>query len=188
MNSFYGEIKMFGQSFAPRNWAYCAGQTLNIAQNTALYSLLGTIYGGDGRTTFGVPDLRGHAPMGAGTGPGLTPAVLGFHAYGAERIVLSVNEMPNHSHSLVATDGIADTGITANDLNGCILAQTKKSSGPVPQRNVPTYSSAIPSNNEIMYSYALSTYGASQAHENRQPFCVVNFCICLVGSDYPARN
>ena len=100
---FVGEIRMFAGNFAPRGWAFCDGQLLATSQNDALFSLLGTIYGGDGRTTFGLPDLRGRIPVHAGTGPGLSPRRLGAKA-GAEKVTLTVNELPSHTHDLVASN------------------------------------------------------------------------------------
>lgn len=92
-----GEITMFGGTFAPRSWAFCNGQLLPISNYTALFSIIGTIYGGDGRTTFGLPNLQGRAPRGQGTGPGLQPVAIG-QVGGAEEIALSINNLPNHSH------------------------------------------------------------------------------------------
>ena len=99
---FVGKIRMFAGNFAPRGWAFCDGQLLAVSQNDALFSLLGTIYGGDGRTTFGLPDLRGRIPIHAGTGPGLSPRSLGNKA-GTEIETLTVNQIPSHTHSWQAT-------------------------------------------------------------------------------------
>ena len=97
---FIAEIIMFGGNFAPRSWAFCDGQLLPISQNTALFSLLGTIYGGDGRTTFALPDLRGRVPMHQGNGPGLTPRNLGSKG-GEENVALNQQQMPSHTHAAV---------------------------------------------------------------------------------------
>ena len=98
---FIGEIRMFAGSFAPRGWALCDGQLLAVSQNDALFSLLGTIYGGDGRTTFGLPDMRGRIPIHFGSGPGLTPRTLG-NKFGSEHETLITNQLPSHSHTLQA--------------------------------------------------------------------------------------
>lgn len=94
-----GEIKFFGGNFAPRDWAFCDGQLLAISQNTALFSVLGTTYGGDGRSTFALPDMRGRSPVHAGRGPGLNPVALGQRG-GRENITLALNELPQHAHSI----------------------------------------------------------------------------------------
>src|SRR6266496_5051174 len=99
---FLGEIRIFAGNFAPRGWAVCNGQLLAISQNTALFSLLGTTYGGDGRTTFGLPNLQGRAPMHQGQGPGLTPRTLGEQA-GSQTVTLIANEMVSHNHAMVAS-------------------------------------------------------------------------------------
>ena len=114
---FVGEIRMFAGNFAPQGWAFCDGQLLSVNQNDALFSLLGTIYGGDGRTTFGLPDLRGRLPMHAGTGPGLSPQRMGSMG-GQENVTLTVNEMPAHSHSANAQSVTANS----NDPHGRMLA------------------------------------------------------------------
>ncbi|MEQ9567295.1 MAG: tail fiber protein, partial [Pseudomonadales bacterium] len=103
---FVGEIRMFAGNFAPRGWAYCDGQLLAVSQNDALFSLLGTIYGGDGRTTFGLPDMRGRIPLHAGTGPGLSPRRLGSKS-GSEKETLTVNQLASHSHGFNANTGLA---------------------------------------------------------------------------------
>src|SRR3712207_3315813 len=105
---FIGEIRMVGFNFAPRGWATCDGQLLSIAQNTALFSLLGTTYGGNGQTTFALPDLRGRAALHQGQGPGLTNRVIG-EASGTETVTLTTNQMPSHSHGVNANSGEAGT-------------------------------------------------------------------------------
>ncbi|MBD3756388.1 MAG: phage tail protein, partial [Gammaproteobacteria bacterium] len=104
---FVGEIRMFAGNFAPRGWAFCDGQLLAVSQNDALFSLLGTIYGGDGRTTFGLPDMRGRIPVHQGSGPGLSPRRLGSKS-GAETETLTVNQMPSHTHFFLADKNPAD--------------------------------------------------------------------------------
>jgi microcystin-dependent protein len=99
---FVGEIRMFAGNFAPRGWSFCNGQLMAISQNSALFSLIGTIYGGDGRTTFALPDLRGRVPLHAGEAPGLSHYALGQRG-GAEQVALSVEHLPNHNHALMAT-------------------------------------------------------------------------------------
>jgi microcystin-dependent protein len=114
---YVGEIRMFAGNFAPRGWAFCDGQLLAVAQNDALFSLLGTIYGGDGRTTFGLPDLRGRVPIHAGSGPGLSPRRLGEKG-GQEDVTLSLNELPQHDHMLIGSNTDASTDEPAGLMPG----------------------------------------------------------------------
>lgn len=167
---FVGEIRMFAGNFAPRGWAFCDGQLLAVSQNDALFSLLGTIYGGDGRTTFGLPDLRGRIPVHAGTGPGLSPR-LGSKA-GAENVTLTVNQLPSHSHPLQASTDVART--------------------PNPATNVPATSTVIDgyineAPSESMAPSAVGSVGGSRSHTNLMPFLCVHFIIALFGI-YPSRQ
>src|SRR3982750_2476369 len=113
---FLAEIIMFGGNFAPRGWAFCSGQILSIAQNTALFALLGTTYGGNGQTTFALPDLRGRAPIGTGQGPGLTNILLG-ELSGTQSVTLTSQQMPAHNHSVNASATVANT---ANPTGGSL--------------------------------------------------------------------
>ena len=166
---FIGEIKTFGFSFPPQGWAQCNGALLPIPQNTALFSLLGTIYGGDGETTFAIPDLRGRAPISAGTGPGLTPRSLGQRP-GSEAESLSEAHIPAHTHN-VARQCVDAAGNEASpkdhhpaqDASGFTL----------------DYSSAMP--DSTMAPETTEAAGGGQAHPNMQPSLVVNFSIALVG-------
>ena len=170
---FVGEIRMFAGNFAPRGWAFCDGQLLAVSQNDALFSLLGTIYGGDGRTTFGLPDLRGRIPIHAGNGPGLSPRQLGSKA-GNENVTLTVNQLPPHTHA----------------LNGSTAAGTAASpAGAVPSASttIDLYATADPVASDALASSALANAGGSQPHSNLMPFLCVNFIIALVGI-YPSRQ
>jgi microcystin-dependent protein len=167
---FVAEIRMFAGNFAPQGWAFCDGQLLAISQNDALFSLVGTIYGGDGRTTFGLPDCRGRIPVHAGTGPGLSPRVLGARA-GTEQETLTVNQMPSHSHQMQASPDLA--------------------SSPNPGTNVVSRSTAVDAYiNDTptvdLASTSILSVGGSQAHSNIQPFICINFIIALFGI-YPSR-
>lgn len=169
---FVGEIRMFAGNFAPRGWAFCDGQLLAVSQNDALFSLFGTIYGGDGRTTFGLPDMRGRIPIHAGQGPGLSPRRLGSKA-GAEKVTLTVNQLPSHSHTVNAVSTSAtETGPGANET----LAQSVGYDAYVPNQN-PT----------SMNAGNVSNIGGSQSHENEMPYLCVNFIVALFGI-YPSRH
>lgn len=168
---FVGEIRMFAGNFAPRGWAFCDGQLLAVSQNDALFSLLGTIYGGDGRTTFGLPDLRGRIPIHAGTGPGLSQRRLGAKS-GVEQVTLTANQLPSHTHTLQASTDLADQ--TAPQGN--VVAQTATLSL-YAQEPIDTNMSAA----------AITSVGGSRTHSNLQPFVCINFIIALLGI-YPSRN
>ena len=138
---FVGEIRMFAGNFAPRGWAFCDGQLLAVSQNDALFSLLGTIYGGDGRTTFGLPDLRGRVPIHAGSGPGLSPRRLGAKA-GAENVTLTVNQLPSHSHRLSGSANLASESRPEGNVLGSGLTQDLYRGG-----NPPPYKYELPGDN-----------------------------------------
>lgn len=174
MDPFVAEIRMFGCNFAPSGWALCNGQLLAISQNTALFSLLGTYYGGDGRTTFGLPNLQGMAAMSSGDGPGLSSRFLGEQG-GAEAITLLSTEMPFHTHIVNAKvdGGTADPG---DKLWGTVGTQ----------RPAPNFYATGPGNTS-MKGQALSLVGGNLPHNNLMPSLVVNFCIALQGV-FPPRS
>ena len=167
---FLAEIRIVGFDFAPRSWAFCDGQILPINQNQSLYSLLGTTYGGDGRTSFGLPELRGRAPMHAGSGPGLTARTLGARS-GEEIHTLSTAEMPAHSHGV--------TGRTADAT----------SADPGPAHALARVSSPLYGDTPTgeLAASSLTATGGGQAHENMQPYLALRFCIALQGL-FPSRN
>jgi microcystin-dependent protein len=166
---FIAEVRIFAGNFAPRNWALCNGQLLPIAQNTALFSLVGTTYGGDGRTNFGLPDLQGRAPMHPGHGPGLSTRQLG-ETGGSGDVTLSQAQLPAHTHALQASDQPATGGQPAGNLPSVTREDTYSSSGtPVPMR-----------------ADALAPTGGGQSHNNLQPFLALYFIIALAGI-YPSR-
>ena len=167
---FVGEIRMFAGSFAPRGWAFCDGQLLAVSQNDALFSLLGTIYGGDGRTTFGLPDLRGRIPIHAGTGLGLSPHRLGQKA-GTEQETITINQLPSHNHNLRAT---ADLATSANPASNTFARSVGDA-----------YTSDLTP--QTMNSDTISDIGGSRSHTNLMPFLCVNFIIALFGI-YPSRH
>ena len=168
---YVGEIRMFAGNFAPRDWAFCDGQLLAVSQNDALFSLLGTIYGGDGRTTFGLPDLRGRVPIHAGTGPGLSPRRLGAK-FGSEQETLTVNQLPSHTHSLGATDAIG----TDTSAEGDVIADAA---------GVDRFLEGDPTVD--LATSSMTSTGGSQSHTNVMPFTCVHFIIALFGI-YPSRT
>jgi microcystin-dependent protein len=176
---YIGEIIMFAGNFAPRGWALCNGQLLSIAQNSALFSILGTTYGGDGHTTFALPDLRGRVPMQPGAGPGLTPHSLG-ESSGSETVTLLSPQMPAHTHA-IAAGGNATSSLPASNLFGATTGQTGEGQ-PV---EVFGYAAGTPTT--MMSPQALSTAGGSQPHANMQPYLCVNFIIATEGI-FPPRD
>ncbi|MCB1584352.1 MAG: tail fiber protein [Marinicella sp.] len=169
---FIAEIRIFAGNFAPRGWAFCNGQLLPIAQNTALFSLIGTTYGGDGQSTTALPDLQGRAPMHPGRGPGLTDRRLGQRG-GTETVTLSEAQMPNHTHTLRATTNPA-------------TSHTPSSAGSL-SRSVGGYAYNNSMPNEPLIADAITQGGGSQAHNNMQPYIAINYIIALVGL-YPSRS
>ncbi len=168
---YIGEIKMFAGNFAPRGWALCDGQLLSISQYTALFSILGTTYGGDGRTTFALPDLRGRTPIHAGRGPGLSTRQLGQNG-GEENHTLTINEMPSHTHQLRGDSLIASTDSPLN-------ATPARNAGGIPSYGDP------PDVN--MSGNAIQSTGGGLPHNTMQPYLTVNFIIALEGI-FPPRN
>jgi microcystin-dependent protein len=172
MNPFVAEIRIFPFNFAPKGWAFCAGQILPLSQNTALFSLLGTTYGGDGKSTFALPNLQGSVPIHQGQGPGLSLYDLG-ESSGSQNVTLLLSEMPSHSHT-VSGD--------ATPLNAKQVSPSGNVPGaPVGQNLYGT------STNTTMNPQMLSVAGGSQPHNNMMPYLTLNFCIALQGV-YPARN
>lgn len=165
---FLGQIQPFGFSFAPRGWAKCDGSLIAISSFSALFSLLGTTYGGDGRTTFGLPDLRGRVSLHQGTGPGLTPRIIGAKS-GEESVFLTENEIPPHNHLLNGQSAKA----TGNELDKKVLASAEIYIDP-------------PVNTELA-SDSISFTGGGLAHNNVPPYLVINWCIALTGL-FPSRN
>ncbi|NVB39024.1 phage tail protein [Pseudenhygromyxa sp. WMMC2535] len=170
MEPFIGQIIIFAGNFAPRGWAMCHGQLLSISENTALFSILGTTYGGNGKTTFGLPDLRGRVPISAGDGPGLSVHTLGQKS-GAEQVTLSAANMPSHNHSLNVFSGDAKQSSASGNVLGD--AQTQ------------VYSSDSP--NATASEHAIANTGGSQPVSTMQPYLAINYIIALQGL-YPSRS
>jgi microcystin-dependent protein len=189
---FMGQIQAFGFPFNIVGWVPCDGRLLSIAENTALFTLVGTTYGGDGQSTFGVPDLRGRVPIGMGNGQGLSPRTIGQFA-GTESVTLLQSQMPTHSHVLTAT-------------GGNFMVSSQNGTAPAPSTTANTIGAAHdPANNNTNNAYnnilpditlntgagsasaTISVSGGSQPVENLEPFLVINYSLCTEGI-FPSRN
>lgn len=172
---FIGQIRMFAGNFAPRGHAFCNGQILSIAQNTALFSILGTTYGGNGTVNFALPDLRSRTPMHAGNGPGLTPRSLGENG-GVENVTLLSSQLPPHIHQPMGIGAVGGQNNPAGQTWGTIGTS---------RQPVPLYAPAPP--NAPMHPLALGMTGGNQPHNNMPPYLAINFIIGTQGI-FPARN
>lgn len=168
---FIAEIRIFAGTFAPLGWAFCNGQLLPIAQNTALFSLIGTTYGGDGRSTTALPNMAGRAAMHPGRGPGLTARRLGERG-GTETVSLSTSQMPSHSHSLLVSSIRADETAPSQNVTLGRASSLAYAGGQA---------------NSTMSDQTVSTAGGDQPHNNMQPLLAMNFIIALRGL-YPSRS
>jgi microcystin-dependent protein len=178
MEPFIGEVRLLPYSYAPKDWALCNGQLLPIRSNSALFSILGTMYGGNGTTTFGLPNLPGCVVVGAGQGSGLQNWTPGMQA-GADTVTLSANEMPAHNHSL---SGLNVVGTAGAPSSTAYLGQDRRGGA----GNVDFLAPSATTVDTSMDPQALTGSGGSQSHENRQPFLAVNYCIALYGI-FPSR-
>jgi microcystin-dependent protein len=165
---YVGEIRMFAGNFAPVGWMFCEGQQLPISENETLFQLIGTTYGGDGESTFNLPDLRGRIPLHQGQGPGLANYVLA-EVGGVEEVTLTINQIPAHSHPLTATNDTA----TQTNPGGQVPARFS-------QANIDPYLESTPPNVNLAAT-AITPVGGSQPHTNFQPYLCVNFIISLFG-------
>jgi microcystin-dependent protein len=177
--AFIGEIRCFAFNFAPYGWATCNGQILQISQNDALYSLLGTTFGGDGQNTFGLPNLQGQVPMHWGNGPGGFNTTIG-QVQGSASVTLTTAQMPAHTHSLTVAI-VPSGGVVERTPTPTAAAYISDSS---PARLFATAGATL---NAPFSGKALAQQGGSQPHENMQPYLAMTFCICLTGI-YPSRN
>lgn len=171
--AYIGEIRIFGGNFAPKDWALCDGQIINIASNSALYAILGDRYGGDGKTTFALPNLNGRAALHQGTGVGLTPRNVG-ESGGSATVTLLTTQMPSHNH--IATCN--NTQPSNNEPTGAIWTDQQG------KGSVPLYT---PQANKQMNLMTMDVAGGSQPHNNMQPYLGLNFIICLYG-DWPPKG
>jgi microcystin-dependent protein len=175
---FVAEVRIFPFNFAPKGWAFCFGQLLPISQNTALFSLLGTTYGGDGRSTFALPNLQGCSPMQPGQGPGLTLRDLG-ETGGEETVTLLQTEMPIHSHTVMADTGAANSGDPTGNIYKTALIPGN------PPSAVWAYNAGPPNTQSNVLN--IGATGGSFPHNNLMPYLTLNFCIALQGV-FPPRS
>ena len=162
---YIGEIRMFAGNFAPNGWEICAGQLIAISENDALFTLIGTTYGGDGQSTFGLPDLRGRLPVHQGQGPGLSSYILGQFA-GTEQVTLTTTQIPNHTHAFLGSTNLGNTPNPAGNL----LAQSTA---------IDAYINEDPA--AALRAGSIVPIGGSQPHDNRMPSLAINFIISLYG-------
>jgi microcystin-dependent protein len=171
-NPYVGEIRMFGGTFAPAGWAMCQGQLMAISQNDTLFTLIGTTYGGDGQTTFGIPDLQGRAAVHMGQGPGISQAYQIGEKGGVETVTLNVNQIPIHNHNVTVSQDLANAPSPANQ----VYAQST-------QISMYTQDQA----SKFFNPSELNPIGGSQPHENMQPYLVITFILSLFGV-FPSQN
>lgn len=169
---FIGEIRMFGGTFAPVNWQFCNGQLVPIRENMALFGLIGETYGGDGKTTFALPNLQSRIPINQGQGSGLSNRTVGEQV-GVETVTLTTQEIPVHSHPLVAS---TNPGGATSPADQVLAAGT----------NVQFFRAIAP--NVAMPSNVIGTVGGSQPHENLMPYVVINYIICCTDGIFPPFN
>lgn len=174
MEGFIGQVMLVGFNFAPRNWFFCHGQLLAIAQFSPLFSILGDTYGGDGRTTFALPDLRGRVIVGAGSGPGLSPYTLGQKG-GQETVTLTTDQIPSHTHSLFAS---SETGISTQPENS-LISNSKLEIDRGTSRDAKSFQSAT--NLVAMHGNTIANQGGGQPINNMQPSLALNYVICHQG-------
>jgi microcystin-dependent protein len=172
MDPYIAQVLIFAGNFAPRDWAFCDGQLISIEENTALFALIGTIYGGNGQNSFGLPDLRGRVPVGTGSNSPLGSIPEG-QAAGSETVTLTLTQIPSHTHTL---KGVTEVG-TSIIPTGNFLANT----GALDREY------ALTGTQTDMNAGAISTVGENQPHTNMQPYLALNYVICLYGI-FPSRN
>ena len=179
IDAFISSIILFAANFAPRSWAFCQGQIYSISQNSALFSLIGVTYGGNGQTNFALPDLQGRTPIGTGAGGGLTPRSLGEKG-GTEMHTLTTSELPSHVHTVTIPAITASATVSVPAANTFLAAV-------VDGRGIPVnaYTTGVPNVN--LDAGATSTVGNNQSHNNMQPYLALNYIICTEGV-FPSRN
>lgn len=177
MEAIIGQIILFGGNFAPRGWAFCDGQTLEIAENEPLFAILGTTYGGDGRATFCLPDLRGRVPLHSGHAPKLSPRQIG-QRIGTETVALSATQLPEHRHEILASEAEADTDNPSNAALGVVRTYVNAAEGTHRLKAEPT---------KALNSKTIGLTGGSAPHDNMQPSLCLNYIIAVSGA-FPSRS
>lgn len=174
MEPYVGELRLFAGTYAPRGWAFCDGRVLPVSENDALFSLIGTVYGGDGRTTFALPDLRGRIPLGQGQGRGLSERVVG-QSFGTETVTLLATQMPAHNHRLSAsrTEAVSPSPADAVFASNASNKFYAPNSGSAPQ--------------ESLAPRSVAAVGGNQPHNNIMPGTAIHYIIALFGI-YPSQN
>jgi microcystin-dependent protein len=180
MDEYMAVIKLFGFNWAPKNWMLCSGQIIGISQNSALFALLGTTYGGNGTSTFALPNIQGRTVVGQGTGAGIPNKIVGEMS-GTESITILSTQMPQHTHLLAANTGAGTTGVPTN---GILSASPKNGSGPSAV-SLNTYTSNSP--DTTLSPQTIGFAGGSQPISIMQPYIALNYSICLYGI-FPSRN
>lgn len=180
MENFIGELRLMSFSRAPRGWAYCQGQLLPIKSNAALFTLLGTAFGGDGVTTFGLPDLRGRTLVGQGNAPSGTGYAMG-QAVGAEQVALTTNQLPTHQHTVSATLN------NGGDADSATPEGTYPGNATDPANNAYTTGGTNVTMGATLTNPVLGSAGGSQPHPNQQPYLTLNYAIALTGI-FPSRS
>lgn len=187
MDQLLGQIMLFAGNFAPRGWAFCDGQLLAISQNSALFSILGTTYGGDGRTTFALPDLRGRVAVHKGNGPGLSPYILGEKG-GVEDVTLNTLQIPSHSHIAGSVSlPVSSSEATSSDPVGQVLASAMTYISREATASTNVYADADMANSNMKTAGSTGATGGSQSHTNVQPYLATNYIIAVQGT-FPSRN
>ncbi|MFC3880797.1 phage tail protein [Algoriphagus namhaensis] len=181
MEGTIGEIRLFGGNYSPRNWADCSGQLISISQNTALFSILGTTYGGDGRTTFGLPDLRSRVAIGEGTGPGLPSFRIGQRG-GLEQVQLNVANLPTHNHTIKVSSTAGDNSDPTGRYSAKAQTEVERGATPVPVDSYGSVANQIP-----MASNSVGNAGGSQPFSVKNPYLGLRYIICLFGT-FPSRS
>ena len=176
---FIGQVQIWANNYVPRGWAICQGDLLPIDQNTALYSIISYVYGGNGFTNFGLPMLNGHAALGLGQGPGLSPYNWGQRG-GEQDVIITENQIPTHTHGTMYAQKRANSNV-GTPSNNVVQARLH---APGVTRSFDTVGT---DDSEYMNEDMISTVGGSAPHENRQPFLALQFCIALMGT-YPSRS
>lgn len=187
MDAFYGEIRAFGFDYPPENWAACNGQEVSVSQFQALYAVIGNLYGGRAPNTFCLPDLRGRAPMGFGTGNGLTPRSIGA-ATGGESVTLTESQIPTHNHSVAAYASNNDAQLASAPSATNWLSRIKVAGSNSIAENFSRVSPPNTQMSERVVAPALgNTAHSAEPHENRQPYLAMNFCICVADAEFPIK-